>query len=342
MSVTRKTKEIDGVSSDALPLDEMLEAAEPVILKGVVRGWPLVRSCSASPGEAMSCLKSYSTGEAMVAYVAPPDAGGKFFYNAEATGMNFETKRMTLDEFFNALLEHAEIDEAPAYYLGSVDVNRFFPGLLNENGLCQGLQSFSVRPVLASLWIGNRTTAAAHFDMTHNLACCCGGRRRFTLFPPDQIANLYPGPLEPTPAGQMVCMADLGSPDVDRFPRIEAALEAAEIAELEPGDVLFYPAMWWHQVEALAGFNVMMNFWWGESPAHMDTPMNTILHGILSLRDRPDPEKRAWRALFDYYVFGDPVTPAAHIPRAARGWLSPLDDRAARRLRALLHNRLNR
>ena len=140
--------------------------------------------------------------------------------------------------------------------------------------------------------------------MSNNLACCMVGRRRFTLFPPDQIANLYPGPLEPTPGGQVVSMVDFRAPDFDRFPRFRDALDAAEVAELEPGDVLFYPAMWWHHVEALDPFNVMINYWWNASPAFMDTPMTTLLHALLSLRDRPEHEKAAWRALFDYYVFG--------------------------------------
>ena len=66
----------------------------------------------------------------------------------------------------------------------------------------------------------------------------------------------------------------------------------AQVAELEPGDVLFYPAMWWHQVEARDAFNVMINYWWNTSPRFMDSPQNTLLHALLSLRDRPDAEKR--------------------------------------------------
>jgi hypothetical protein len=168
------------------------------------------------------------------------------------------------------------------------------------------------------------------------------GRRRFTLFPPEQVENLYPGPLEPTPGGQVVSMVDFRTPDFGRYPRFREALAAAEVAEMEPGDVLFYPALWWHHVEATGAFNVMINYWWNAVPAFMDTPQNTLLHGLLSLRDRPDTEKRAWRALFDYYVFGPAERAGAHLPEHARGDLAPLDDRKARRLRAFLLQRLNR
>jgi hypothetical protein len=114
------------------------------------------------------------------------------------------------------------------------------------------------------------------------------------------------------------------------------------VAELEPGDILFYPALWWHHVEALDGFNAMVNYWWNVSPAFMDSPQNTLLHAMLSLRDRPEAEKRGWQALFDYYIFGPSDRPTAHLPEAARGPLAPLDDLGARRLRAMLLNKLNR
>jgi len=195
---------------------------------------------------------------------------------------------------------------------------------------------------MVGAWIGNRTTALAHHDMSHNIACCLVGHRRFTLFPPEQVNNLYPGPLEPTPGGQVVTMADIQAPDFDRFPRLREALAVSEIAYLEPGDALFYPAMWWHQVDALDSFNVMINYWWNTTPAYIDTPQNALLHALLCIRDRPEQEKRAWRAMFDYYVFGPPERAREHVPSGAQGNLGPIDEIKARRLRAYLLQRLNR
>lgn len=201
---------------------------------------------------------------------------------------------------------------------------------------------FAANPPIASIWIGTRTTATAHYDMSNNMAVCAAGRRRFTLFPPDQVANLYPGPLEPTPGGQVVSMVDFRDPDFAAHPRFRDALATAQVAELEPGDLLFYPALWWHHVEALDRFNILVNYWWNTTPAFIDNPHNAMLHALLSLRDRPEHEKRGWRSLFDYYVFGPADRPAAHLPEAARGNLAPMDEMRARRLRAYLLQRLNR
>lgn len=71
------------------------------------------------------------------------------------------------------------------------------------------------------------------------------GRRRFTLFPPQQRVNLYVGlyvgPFDKTVAGVPVSMAPIENPDFDRFPRLREALDHAQVAELEPGDGLYIP-----------------------------------------------------------------------------------------------------
>jgi len=169
-----------------------------------------------------------------------------------------------------------------------------------------------------------------------------GGRRRFTLFPPEQIANLYVGPLEFTLAGQPISMVRLDAPDHARFPRFREALAQAQVAEMEPGDSLFIPYMWWHHVEGLSRFNVLINYWWSLSPAFIPTPMHALYHALWAVRDRPENEKQAWRNVFEYYVFGDRDRATGHLPPAAHGELARIDDDLARKLRAMLINKLNR
>lgn len=331
---------LEGIAPNALPFDALFAAQEPVLLKGVARDWPLVNAGLQSPRAAMDMLLSFYVGRPVTVYTGAPDIGGRFHYNDDVTSMNFQAARAPLGDVLAQLETHLADTAAPSIYVGSTDLDTYLPGLSAANGLNLNHPDFA--RVISSIWLGNRTTATCHFDMSHNVAVCVAGRRRFTLFPPEQVANLYPGPLEPTPGGQVVSMVDFRDPDFERFPRFREALAEAHVAEMEPGDVLYYPALWWHHVEALEAFNILMNYWWNASPAFMDTPMNTLLHGLLSLRDRPASEKQSWRALFDYYIFGPAETAGAHLPEQARGPLAPLDDMTARRLRAQLLNKLNR
>jgi hypothetical protein len=337
-----KTKIWAGQSAADINFAALLAANEPVILKGLASDWPLVREGLKSAQAAMTYLQQFDSGKPIVRFAGAPEIKGRFFYNTAMTGLNFVSERVGFDTFLEDVSATLSVADAPSYYIGSTDIDVHFPGLEESNRLPLSEPMFQAHRPLASIWIGNRTIASAHYDMSNNIACCVVGRRRFTLFPPDQIGNLYPGPLEPTPGGQVVSMVDFAKPDLESHPRFADAAAAAQIADLEPGDVLFYPALWWHHVAALDPFNVLINYWWNTSAPFMDSPQNTLLHGLLSLRDRPTAEKAAWHALFDYYVFGDADTPAKHLPEHIRGSLAQMDDISSRRLRAMVMNKLNR
>ena len=60
------------------------------------------------------------------------------------------------------------------------------------------------------------------------------------------------------------------------------------------------------------------------------------------LRDRPEHEKHAWKQVFEYYVFGPTAHCGGTLSGSARGLLGPIDDDQARRIRAMLINKLNR
>ena len=322
----------------------LIAGDRPVVVKGLAADWPMVARGRDGAASAIAYLKSFDAGRPVVGFTGPPAIGGRFFYTDGITALNFAASRVGLSDFLDRIATAPDqtAGEGDSFYVGSTDLDTYLPGFRADNDLGLDPAALDGATPMVGIWIGNRTVAATHYDMSNNIACCLVGRRRFTLFPPDQVANLYPGPLEPTPGGQVVSMVDLRAPDLARYPHFADALAAAYVADLDPGDVLVYPALWWHNVEALDAVNVMVNYWWNPSPRFMDTPMNTLLHGMLSLRDRPDQEKRAWRAMFDYYIFGEADRAAAHLPPHARGPLGALDETGARRLRAQLLNRLNR
>ena len=194
---------------------------------------------------------------------------------------------------------------------------------------------------LASFWLGSRTRISAHYDFPDNLACVVAGERRFTMFPPDQIDNLYVGPLEQTPSGQAISLVDFAAPDFERHERFAEAIRHARTAMLGPGDAMFIPSMWWHHIESLAAFNLLVNYWWCDSPAILGAPSDALLHAILALRDLPSRQREAWRSLFNHYVFDADDSVHEHIPVAGKGFLAPIDEATAKRLRAMLLNRLN-
>lgn len=337
--------ELQGVEATSGPmptgrdLDRFVaEAGRPVVFRGAGADLPIVRH-SGNTGDVMHYLRSKSSGRPITVYRAPPEAKGRFHYNPGVDGFNFTASKDDLD----AVLNEIATQPADTIYVGSTDLELFFPGLWAENdpGL-DGVVDSGSAPVVGSLWMGNRTVTSAHYDLSNNCALCAAGRRRFTLFPPDQIGNLYPGPLEPTPGGQVISMVDFADPDFERFPRFAQALAHAQSVVLEPGDILVYPAMWWHQVEGLEDFNILLNWWWNPVPDFVDTPQITLMHAMLSIRQRPAHERAAWKAIFDHYIFGDTQDATAHLPDHILGPLGKMDETFARRLRAVLTRKIQR
>lgn len=330
---------LGGLQPDALPLAALVAAGEPVVLRGVARNWALVQAGLRSTQEALAYLRGFDAGLPVQYSFGGPEIEGRPFYNDDFTQLNFEVRRGLLTQVLDEIADTFDAPKPPTYYVASLLIERALPGFAqaNDAGLAgQGIDAS------ASIWIGNRVTASCHYDTPDNLACCAVGRRRFTLFPPEQIDNLYPGPLEPTPGGQVVSVVDFDRPDFDRHPRFRDALASAQTAVLEPGDAIFIPSMWWHHVRSLAPFNVLVNYWWRSVPSFLSSPLPALQHAMWALRDLPEREKKAWAKIFEYYVFGPGERAGQHLPDAARGELAPFDEMQARRTRAQLLGRLNR
>ena len=324
-------------ATPAVLTDALLTSTEPVVLRGLAAAWPMVQASLRSPREAVAYLRSFYSGEMVGAMIGEPEIAGRYFYNDDLSGFNFTSARVTLAAVLDKLLAHLDDPRPPSLYVGSTTVETCLPGFREQNDLDLG-----ARDPLVSVWTGNRSRIPAHNDLPDNVACVAAGRRRFTLFPPDQLRNLYIGPLDFMPANQPISLVDLHQPDLDRFPLFAEALQHARVAELGPGDAIFIPSMWWHHIEALDSFNVLINYWWRQSPGYMDAPVNTLMHAIMTLRELPPAQRLAWQEMFRHYIFEADGSEAAHIPAAARGVLGPLDIDQVRRMRATIIQKLKR
>jgi hypothetical protein len=324
--------EVGGVDRKRFE-QEIVPAGRPVVLRGLVAGWPAAKLGRQSPEAICKYLIERDTQAPIDAIMLPPEEKGRIFYNAAMGGFNFFRTHQTVSRVIEQIARYSAFPTAPAVAAQSALIRSCLPRFLDENPM----------PLLDAaeprIWIGNAITVPAHFDDANNIACVVAGRRRFTLFPPEQIANLYIGPVDFAPTGAPISLVDFAAPDLERFPRFAEARAHAVSAELRPGDAIFIPPLWWHHVQSLELCNILVNYWWGASHAD-NAGLDCLTHALITLRRLPASQRAAWAALFDYYVFGDNEQAVAHIPEARRGMLGPLSAEFIRERRAMLAAKL--
>lgn len=327
---------VDSCTPDSIP-DYVFTACKPLILKGLVKQWPVVEAAMQSPEAANQYICGFYNNELVNTAIGNSDNDGAIFYNDDLSGFTYQRQRMRLDTVLEQIRALEGAGSAQAYYVDSAPVEYCIPGFRAHNDLNLG----ECKPRV-SIWMGNKTRVSAHYDIPANIACVVAGKRRFTIFPPEQLSNLYIGPLDFNPAGPAISMVDFREPDYEKFPRFHEALKHAQVAELEPGDAIYIPGMWWHHVEGLECFNVLINYWWNASPEYLGSPLDAFNHALMSIKSLPESERNSWKNLFDYYIFSANPEQFSHIPSERQGALGEIDEIMVRRMRSMLLNRLNR
>jgi hypothetical protein len=287
----------------------------PVILKGLVSTWPAVEMARRSSVELIDYLKACDAGRPAETFRQAPGGDGKYFYDEGSAGFNFQRTAIPLKMTLDRLNELRGQADAERIYIQSAPLKDYMPRFKAEN-------PFDVPGAEPRIWIGNRAVTQTHFDINYNLVCMVAGRKRFVLFPPDQTKNLYMGPLEATISGVPTSMASLENPDFDAHPRFREALANAMVAELEPGDGLYVPYMWWHHVSSSEDLNVQVNYWWNTAGAEMGAPMLVLMLAMLGLRDLPADQNKAWQSMFDHLVFSREM--GGHLSPEVRGILGDM------------------
>ena len=308
---------------------EVLPGCQPKILRGLVDDWPAVRAASESPHALMSYLGTFDNGTRVEAFFGDSAIGGKYYYGEDLQGFNFERHMLKFPEAMQAIVDAIDEPGGRSVYAGSIPCRDCLPGFAANNPM----------PLLASeaaprIWLGTASNVSSHYDTFDNLACVFAGRRRFTLYAPQLISRLYPGPIDHTMAGPPVSLAASSPADDRRFPLFREVRDQAWVCELGAGDALYLPKLWWHQVESLAPFNGLVNYWWDAFAPGPDAPYTSLLLAMITIAERPPAERQAWKAFFDHYVFRGRGHPLSHLPREQHGLLGPLKPENYGKIRA--------
>ncbi|GAC1589974.1 MAG: hypothetical protein NVS3B5_22350 [Sphingomicrobium sp.] len=236
---------------------EILPSEHPAVMRSILHDWPLVQAARHDARDAMAQLEAQASAHLTGILRTDPAEEGRFHYAKDGQSFNFTRGQGNVAGILAALREQENSYRPFAMAAQSMLAERFFPGFAETHPM-----PWAPPTAEARVWIGNAAKVATHNDPVENVAVVAVGRRRFTLFPPSAEADLYMGPEQPTPAGARISMVHVTAPDFDRFPRFAAALATAQVAELLPGDAIFIPRDWYHHVEAIERFNVLVNYWW--------------------------------------------------------------------------------
>lgn len=318
------------VSDTEAFISAVAEPCRPVVIRGLVRSWPVVQAAQRSAQHFKEYVSQYDAGRTAEVFVGESHIAGKYYYSEDLEQFNFERRHMKFADALERIIANAEQRSMPcSMYVGSLPIDAYLPGFAQDNRL-----AILKDGIAARIWLGHASNVAAHYDTLDNVACVVAGTRRFTLFAPDTIGDLYVGPIDHTMAGQPVSLAASAPAGDDRYPRFQAIRDQALVVELHPGDAIYVPKLWWHQVEALSSFNVLVNYWWDAFSIGPDAPSAGLLLSMIAIAERPPAERQAWKAFFDHYVFRSNGHPLSHLPPSQHGVLGPLKPDNYGKLRA--------
>ncbi|MDP4527524.1 cupin-like domain-containing protein [Alkalimonas delamerensis] len=316
--MTRAIRSWQAPTSEVF-FNEIWPLQQPAVLKGLVANWPAVQQGLQSDGALGRYLHGFDNGHEVTTLLLAAETKGQIGYQPQLDGFNFERRHYPVSAIVAQLIQTQGQAQAVRIAAQSALVHQCLPGFEQDN--VNPLLPSEVRP---RIWLGNRVMVPAHFDDADNLACVVAGRRRFTLFPPEQIGNMYIGPLDYAPTGTPISLVNFSEPDLQRYPKATEALAHAQVAELEPGDALYIPALWWHQVESCSDLSLLCNYWWNGSIGNADnrgSPFAALLHSLLQLRQLPEAQKKSWQAVFLHYL-NTGEAELTHIPKSKRGVLA--------------------
>jgi hypothetical protein len=249
---------IDRVAAADVDLDEVIAGNRPVVISGLTDRLrlPLVPDLDglrelARTNTTSFTVKSHSAHAPYFLYVGD--------YGAEQVGAD----EMTLATFLDSMFGEGPTGDTCTYRLFGVndldgDIGRII------DTMSEGLAALTDRRpdrAASGIWIGSSgVVTPLHHDAWTGLLFQMTGSKRVLMFPPTERPNLYF--TSPFAAKDRWSRLPGRSDDADPagFPRFARA-HGFE-AQLDAGDVLFIPAFWSHEIEALEA-NISIPFRFG-------------------------------------------------------------------------------
>ena len=166
---------------------DIVAKGEPAVFRGLVADWPVVRPRAGPDLRSLAqLLREAATNEPFEAWFGPPEIEGRFGYNEDFSGFNSRATAGDGRSAARPVAAPVRARQRPySMYASGIPIRKYLPRLVPT--IPVPMLEHRTRETLISLWLGNRTRTAAHWDLPQNLACVVAGRRRFTLFPTDQL-----------------------------------------------------------------------------------------------------------------------------------------------------------
>lgn len=193
-----------------------------------------------------------SIGHKLTAVCISPN---KHFYRDKKTGApNFGVEKMSVKNLIHKIF--SERSNIQFYYMQGKSVVKNFPELQRDIVLPQFLRNQKTKSLL--LWLGGAGCITdLHFDVTNGILIPIVGAKKVRLFSPDQTKylNMF------SVFSKARTQSGLNFLDKDHptFLRLKKASHIDLI--IKPGQFLYIPPGWWHQVENLDPA-ISVNVWW--------------------------------------------------------------------------------
>ena len=231
---------VEGLSGPEF-LDQFYAPGRPCLIKGAIAHWPALERWTPDYLRA-------AVGDAPVEYQGDRQGAGDF-----ELAKDRHKQRLPFRAYLDLIERTPGNDAYVTAYNSAANQAAFAPLMADTRPIADYLT-----PGGGMLWIGPAGTfTPLHFDLTNNLLVQVTGRKHVLLVPSTQARFLY---------HRRHVFSDVHDlEDPARLQRYPLARRATPYAvTLEPGDLLFIPIGWWHQVRAL-DFSVMLtytNFLW--------------------------------------------------------------------------------